>query len=279
MNPSLSSRRIISRRGFTLIELLVVIAIIALLASLLLPALSRAKTSASSAKCKSNLRQIGIGLQMYVDELGYYPHLLRGQRWAYWAQAINAQLNQPTIPVEGWDRSYGSPVGVFLCPSDKRKQKNWFGHGGSYAYNMVGIANGLTGTWIGIALGGLGVETGPTGFARPTRESDIASPSEMLALGDGYGGATNPETQKWDVYESWGHLIREAAFTDGPSRNVTPQPNGWKRHAGRLNMVFCDGHVEASKVQTLFYTKQDADMRMWNSDHEPHRDRLRDSLK
>ncbi len=59
--------------GFTLVELLVVIAIIALLAALLLPALAHARKAAQSAHCKSNLRQLGLGLNMYADDYGEYP--------------------------------------------------------------------------------------------------------------------------------------------------------------------------------------------------------------
>src|SRR6266480_145533 len=70
--PSHSSRRL--SRAFTLIELLVVIAIIAILAALLLPALARAKASAQSTQCTSNLRQLGIGLSLYAAQYGRYPY-------------------------------------------------------------------------------------------------------------------------------------------------------------------------------------------------------------
>ncbi len=96
--------------AFTLIELLVVIAIIAMLAALLLPAFTRAKESGKGAACISNLRQIGIALQVYVQENNNRLPVMRDKSWT--------TTNDLPSPDQAISNQLGN-IRALLCPSDK----------------------------------------------------------------------------------------------------------------------------------------------------------------
>lgn len=191
LNESVEMKRRDSK-GFTLIELLVVIAIIAILTALLLPALSRAKASAKSAKCKSNLRQLGIALRLYVDDFEKYPPPIFN---LYWYGDTNIAL----LPY------CGGNTHLFYCPSKA-------GFSDAYAYNASGT--GKKGStvfdWPDLGLAFAGEEN-----ARVS-ESSVLEPSDMLAIGDACDWYIHILGFGWPSCGGGGHHPRDnAVFCDG----------------------------------------------------------------
>jgi len=254
------------KRGFTLVELLVVITIIAVLAALLLEIISQAKGKAQLIQCGNNVRQLGLAVQSFVADNNSYPLFVDPPQGAWVALLQHAELSTATNRVNS---SKYLSQGVWKCPAAK-KPANLPPHSGyfSYGYNCYGLWRQTD--LVSLGLGGHNLWDPPknpaaTNFpAPPVKESEVANPSEMMAVGDGFVGGAG--------------IIKDGGLILGRTTGLQDFFGSTKRsdarHHGRANVAFCDGHVESPKLELLFEDTGDEALRRWNRDFLAHRERL-----
>lgn len=268
------------KSAFTLIELLVVIAVIAILAGLLLPALAKAKEKGRVTVCRNNMRQLGLGMAMYLnDNNDIFPAANHAQNlveedWLYWREEFSRrpiiigepvgiqQFKPQNSPIV---RYIGFQTNLLRCPAHDFPQRLDAGkheipslerdkyYPFSYTLSgesFAGMEEGRTvaGTWGMASAVSLGWR--PAYFTL----NRVKTPSDKIMMVD---EATMDEMQKfgagWYGRDSrWQWKVMARFSREGRLQGITADDWVTQRHTGRGTVLNADGHVEVVRTNYWF---------------------------
>jgi prepilin-type N-terminal cleavage/methylation domain-containing protein/prepilin-type processing-associated H-X9-DG protein len=235
---SISNRK----RGFTLIELLVIIAIISILAAILFPVFARARENARRASCISNLKQMGLGVMMYVQDYdGHFPY----------SQMTMASMGLTSSQVPGYADFVGSSVvweeqtypyvkstQIYYCPSRPFTGGGFYGN---YGANRIIMP-----------------KASEDHYAAPS-EATLTFPAQTYLAMDAGIYILSPANVKAPIYAgiylpgtgpgSFANLTatNQSSFSSGALDDFKSG-----RHFGGVNVCFADGHVKWLKTEIVY---------------------------
>jgi prepilin-type N-terminal cleavage/methylation domain-containing protein/prepilin-type processing-associated H-X9-DG protein len=251
-------------RGFTLIELLVVIAIIAILAAILFPVFAQAREKARAATCLSNIKQVNLGWQMYMQD---YDETWIFRPWGLavgpgpecdWRYVCDSPDTQRGSYINWWDvvKPYTKNHQIIGCPS--APNESWLRDAGWTETTNLGIGINAYPHY-GLVDGNRAIESPWGGGVYPgVSLAAVSKPAQTICIGDA--------GKLWwkEYFDQWGYNWLSTVPTyAGTSPWLSPRMESesgseWgpdDRHSGMANVGFLDGHVKAMRPEAFYLGK------------------------